>query len=137
MQSKTQILEYKANTVKKYASRLRSNARMEISPCKKNKNKTNISTRNLHSSVFIIVIPSLQTLTGGIYTVETEQMLLQIFQLKKGQPGATPYSKVISWVKLSCVTQFKPLISAYLTTVGQNALKYTLKQRWLENTHQL
>jgi len=69
--------------------------------------KKNVSTRNLHSSIFIFVSPSLQTLTGGIYTSqksrETKEML-PIFQLKKGQPGATLYSKVISWVKLSCAS---------------------------------
>lgn len=35
-------------------------------------------------------------------------------------------SKVISRVRLSCVTHFKPLISADLATIGHNTLRYTL-----------
>lgn len=98
-----------------------------------------ISIRNLHSSVFIIVSASLQTNWRYLYQSKQKRQRTNalMFQLKKGQPGATPYSKVISWVKLSFVTHFKPLISAYLTTVGQNAVKYTLKQCWIENTQQL
>lgn len=48
-----------------------------------------------------------------------------LFQLRKGA-GAAPYSKVIFWVKLSCVTYFKPLISTYWTTVGQRTLSNIL-----------
>lgn len=120
MQSKTQMLEHKANTVKEHAAPLRSNARMEIAQCKKkNKKWQNIQQIFIHQA--------LQSKEGilPIQTVQTQNKCLFI-QLGKRQPGVALYSKVIFWVKLSCVTHFKPLISAYLTTVGQNALKYTL-----------
>ncbi len=55
MQSKTQILEHKANTVKEHAPRLRSNARMEIALCK-TKNWVMIYATHFHSSVWIITL---------------------------------------------------------------------------------
>lgn len=48
-----------------------------------------------------------------------------LLQLRKGE-GAAPYSKVIFWVKLSCVTHFKPLISAYWTTALARTLSNIL-----------
>lgn len=57
-----------------------------------------------------------------------------LFQLRKGE-GAAPYSKVIFRVRLSCVIYFKSLISAYLTTVGQNTLIYTLNHSVGLRTH--
>jgi len=103
MQSKTQMLIYKA----KCKGSCTDCVQMQEWKLACGKKKKNVSTRNLHSSIFIFVSPSLQTLTGGIYTSqksrETKEML-PIFQLKKGQPGATLYSKVISWVKLSCAS---------------------------------
>ncbi len=81
MQSKTQILEHKANTVKEHAPRLRSNARMEIALCKKK--RVMIYATNFHSSVFIYFIVTLsyklqKEVFLPIQTVQTQNKCLFI-----------------------------------------------------------
>lgn len=68
MQSKTQILEHKANTVKEHAPRLRSNARMEIALCKK-KMSDDICNKFSFISIYLFYCHLvLQTPKGGIFT---------------------------------------------------------------------
>lgn len=97
----------------------------------------------IHQYLFILLSPCL-TNSKRRYFYQFKQYRHRInaslFQLRKGA-GAAPYSNVIFWVKLSCVTHFKPLISAYWTTVGQTTLsnilwttalawEHTLRVQW-------